>query len=195
MVSPSGASSSRDVVGQRQLDLFRAPRMGNAAAHPGDIGWRHAMVVLQDRAHPHIGGQLVFGQADAAAAQVFRLLDAVGADVDGGVAERARQEYRYADVGQLAVGSLDGGTGERQFADVEFFAAKRAEENFFRRQRHEDRIDPIDLDGAIDQGTATVVIADGHGELQFVHMFPWLVTRDNRSRPLARSLFSALAHR
>nr|WP_292038977.1 hypothetical protein [Massilia sp. UBA6681] len=146
--------------------------MRDAAAHPGHVGRQDAVVVLQDRAHPDVGGELVLGQADAAAAQVLGALDAVGAHVDRGVAEGARQEHRHADVGQGAGGGLDGGAGERQLADVEFLGAEGAEEDLFRRERHEDGIDAVDLDGAVDQGAATVVIADGHGELQFVHVFP-----------------------
>ena len=62
-----------------------------------------------------------------------------------------------------------------KFADVEFGPPKRAEENFFRRKRHAGRLDPVDLDSAVDQRPRAVVRADGDGKIELGHEKPgWL---------------------
>ncbi|MPM41603.1 hypothetical protein SDC9_88258 [bioreactor metagenome] len=157
------------VVGQLDLDFFRTAGVRHAAAHPGHVGRSDAVVLFQNRAHPDVGRQLVFGQTDLAAAQILGLLNAVGAAIDRGVAEGARQEDGNADIREVALRGLQRGAGQREFADVEFLAAERAKEDFFGRQRHDDRIHAVDLHGAVDQRAAAVVVADGKGEFEFGH--------------------------
>ena len=124
------------------------------------VGRLDAVVVLQDHARPDAGGELIFRQADALALEILRLLDAVGAHIDRVVAERARHEGRHADIGTIALRGLDREARHRQLADVEIHGAEGAEENLLRRQRHEHRIDAVDLHRAVEQRAGAVVVAD-----------------------------------
>jgi hypothetical protein len=49
---------------------------------------------------------------------------------------------------------------KRQLADVESLVPHRAEEHLLRRERHDDRVDALDVDGAVDQRAIAVVIAN-----------------------------------
>ena len=169
MVFPSGAFSSFTSGRQIELDLLGPARLLDAAAHPGHVGGLHAVIVLQDRARPDIGGQLIFRQADLLAFEVFRLLDAVLAHIDRGVAEGARQKHRNADIRAVVLRGLHREARERQFADVEFGRAEGAKEDFLRRQGHEDRIDAVDAHGAVDQRARAIIVADRDRQIQFVH--------------------------
>ena len=67
--------------------------------------------------------------------------------------------------------------------------AKRAEEDFLRRQRHEHRIDAVDLHGAVDQRAVAVVVADGDGKIELGHVEgPGLVNEAASHRAKARAL-------
>ena len=167
----------------RQLDgdLLRPAGILDAAAHPGHVGRLHAVVVLQHDAGPDAGGELIFRQPDALALEVGRRLDAVGAHPDRIVPERPRHEGRHADIGTVPCRGLHRRARHRQFADVEILAAEGAEEDLLGRQRHEHRIDAVDLHRAVDHGTHPVVIADRNGQLEFRHLalsfsqvLPWL---------------------
>ena len=162
MVLPSGASTILHVGRQLDGDLLRPRRIVDAAPHPGDVGGLHAMILLQDRARPHAGGELEFRQAHALALEVFGLLDAVGAHIDAVVAEHPRHEGRDAHIGTVALRRLHREARHRQFADVEIHGAEGAEEDFLRRQGHEHRVDAIDLDRPVEQRARPVVIADRH---------------------------------
>ena len=110
----------------------------------------HAVFVLHHAAHPDHGGDLIFRQADALAAQVLRRLDAgVGADVDAGMAEQPRHEGRDADIGRGA--GRDGAhvARERQLRDVEFLVAEGAEENLLGIERQVGDGAALDLDAAV----------------------------------------------
>jgi hypothetical protein len=85
------------------------------------------------------------------------------------MAEGAGDEGGHTDVGTVAVCCLDREARHRQLADIEILAAKCAEEDFFRRQIHEDRIDAVDLDSPIHERTNSVVVADGHRQLELRH--------------------------
>ena len=134
-----------------------------------DVGGFDAVVVVEEGARPDIGGELVFRHADLAALEVGGLLHTVGAHVDRGVAERSRDEGRHRDVGAIALRSLHRVARQRHFADVEFGAAKRAEENLFRTERHVHRVDAVDGHDAVEQGTGAVVVADRDGEIELGH--------------------------
>ena len=74
-----------------------------AAAAPMNLGRQHAIFVLDQTAHPHHGGDLIFGHADALAAQILRLLyPGSHADIDSGMPENARHESRNANIGCVA---------------------------------------------------------------------------------------------
>jgi len=62
--------------------------------------------VLHHAAHPDHGGDLIFRQADALAAQVGGRADAgIGADVDAGMPEQPRHEGGDADIGRIPRGN------------------------------------------------------------------------------------------
>ena len=164
-----GRVDQADALRQVQLDLFGPVRIGNAAAHPGDVFRRDAVILFQERADPDHRGQLVFGQANLLALQVFGPLDPVLADIERRMAEHPRQERGHADIGQRAVGRLHGGGRQRELANVKLGLPERAEEDFLWREAHEHRVDPVDLHVPIEQRTAAVVIADRDGQLQLAH--------------------------
>ena len=178
-ISPaSSRAGNRRAVGRvvephagRQLDrdLFRPARVLDAAADPVDIRALDAVIVFQEGARPDIGGELIFRHADLAAVQILRRLDAVGADIDRGVAESARHECRHRDIRAIVPRGLDRVARQRQFADVEFGGAEGAKENLLGNERHVDRIDAVDLHAAVDQRPGAVVIADRDGEIELGH--------------------------
>jgi hypothetical protein len=134
-----------------------------------DVRRRHAKIVLEDHPRPHVGGELILGHADLLALEVLRLLDAVGAYIDRGVAERLRHEGGDADIGTVAERGLDGEARQRQLADVEIGRAEGAEEYLLRRQRHEHGIDAVDANGPVDQRTVAVIVADRDGQIEIGH--------------------------
>jgi hypothetical protein len=146
---------------QVEADLLDPPRLLVAAAHPGDVGGRDTVLLLQDGARPHVRGQLVFRHADALALEIRGRADAVGADIDRGMAEGARGKDRHADIGAIALGRLDGEAAERQLADVEIGVAEGAEEDLLGLESHEDRLHAVDPDSAVDQRANPVIVADG----------------------------------
>jgi len=80
------------------------------------------------------------------------------------VAEGARQEDGHADIGAVALRDLHQEAAERQLGDVELGVPEGAEEDLLRIERHEDRLDAVDADLAVDERPVAVVVADGHGE-------------------------------
>ncbi len=135
---------------QFDADLFRPPRLLDAAADPVDVRALDAVIVFEEGARPDIGGELIFRHADFAALEVLRLFDAVGADIDRGMAKGARDEGRHRDIGAVVQRRLDRVARQRQFADVEFGGAEGAKENLLGHERHKDRIDAVDLDAAVE---------------------------------------------
>jgi hypothetical protein len=112
---------------------------------------------------------LVFRHADAFAHEILRFLDPVGADIDRGMAEAARHERRYPDIGARAERGLQREARQRQLANVEILRAEGAEEYLLRAQLHEHGIDAVDGYGSVDQGPVTVVVADGDRKVQLGH--------------------------
>ena len=160
----------------RQLDrqLLRPARLLDAAADPVNVGGLDAEIVVEQGARPHIGGELIFRHADFAALQVGRLLYPIGAHVNRGVPEGPRDESRDRDIGTIALRRFQGEARQRQFADVEFGAAERTKENLFGAERHEDRVDAVDGDAAVNQRAGAVIVADGDREIELGHSnFPY----------------------
>src|SRR5580704_17048611 len=155
----------------RQLhrDLFRPAGVLNAAADPVNVRALDAVIVFQESARPDIGGELIFRHADFAALEVLRRFHPVGADIDRGVAERARDEGRHRDIGTIALRRFHRIARHRQFANVELGGAEGAEENLLRHELHIDRIDAVDLDGAVDQRAGAVIVADRDREIELGH--------------------------
>ncbi len=154
---------------QFHRDLFRPAGMLDAAADPVDVRALDAVIVFQEGARPDIGGELIFRHADFAALEVLRLFHPVGADIDRGVAERARHEGRHRDIGTIALRRLHRVARHRQFADIELGGAEGAEENLLRHELHIDRIDAVDLHRTVDQRAGAVVVADGDREIELGH--------------------------
>ena len=147
-----------------------AARLLLAAAAPMDVGRFHAILVLHDAAHPHHRGDLVLGQPDALALEVGGRADAgVGAHVDAGMPEQPRHEGRDAHIGRGA--GRDGAdiARERQLGDVEFLVAEGAEEDLLRVERQVGRRAALDLDAAILDGPAAVVVAAGDRDRHLDH--------------------------
>ena len=88
------------------------------------------------------------------------LLDAgVGAHVDAGMPEQPRHERRNADI--VRGSGRDGAdvARERQFADVELLIAEGAEEDLLRIERQIGDRAALDLDAAIQDRAAAIVVA------------------------------------
>ncbi len=137
------------------------------ALHPVQVRGLHPELVGEQGSRPDVGGQLVLGDADPLALQVLGPGDAaVGADVDGGVAESPRGEHRNADVRAVAARRSQRKGRQRQLADVERLLAEGAEEDLLRLQVHEDRRAAVDPHAPLRQRPHPVVIPDRNGELQ-----------------------------
>ena len=144
------------------------------AAAPMDLRRLHAVFVLHHAAHPDHGGDLVFRQPDALAAQVFGLTDARAvADVDAGMPEDARHERRNADIGRGAGRDRAHVARERNLRDVEFLIAEHAEEDFLRIQRQIGDRAAVDLDLAVLDRLGAVVVAarDGYRHVGHLNSF------------------------
>src|SRR5262249_61938359 len=71
----------------------------DAAAPPAHRLGLQPEIVLQDAAYPYVGRDLVLGEPDRLPGERQRPVDAaVGADIDAGMAEQARNEGRDAHV-------------------------------------------------------------------------------------------------
>ncbi len=159
-----------DAFRQLQCDLFDPPRLIHAAPHPGYVGRLDAELVMQKRSGPDAGGELILRRPDPPALEIGGFLDApVGADHDRSVAEGPGGEHRHADIGIVAVRGLHREAAQGKFADIEGGVAEGPEEHFFGGEQHEDGVDAVDLDRAVDEGTDPVVIAHGDGELELGH--------------------------
>src|SRR5215216_3611598 len=146
-----------------------------AAVAPMNVDGEHAVFVLHHPAHPHHRGDLVLGQADALALEIGGLTNpGIGADVDAGMAEDARDERRDADI--VGHAGRDGAeiARERELRDVEFLEAKGAMEDLFRVERQVRGGAAFHLHPAVEDGTRAVVIAardrdrDHHASLRNV---------------------------
>ena len=145
-----------------------------AAVAPVDLGRLHAVFVLQHAAHPDHRRDLVFGQADALAAQVLRLVDAgVGAHIDAGMPEQPRHEGRDADVLRRARRHGADVARERHLGDVEFLELEQPVEDLLRVERQVVDVAALDLHAAVDDRLGAIVIAAGDRYRQFGHGSSW----------------------
>src|SRR5262249_6314533 len=131
-----------------------------AAIAPMDLCRLDAIFVLHHAAHPDHGRDLIFGHADALAAQILGLLDArVGADVHARMTEDARDERRNGDVGRGAGRYRAQVARERELRDVELVKLEGAVEGLLRVERQVGDGAAVDLDAAIPDRARAVVIA------------------------------------
>src|SRR5215469_3726319 len=85
-----------DVRRQADRGALVAAGVLETAAAPANIRWHDAVFVLQDAAHPDVGGDLIFGHADGLALEVLRAGDAaVGADIDAAVVASQQLDLYY----------------------------------------------------------------------------------------------------
>ena len=153
-----------DAVGQHQRRAFVPPGLLLSSRAPVDLVRLHAVLVLHHAAHPDRRGHLVFGQADRLAAQILRLLDPpVGADIDPGMAEHARDESGNADERAFVARGHDHEAGERELAGIEFLESEGAEEHLFRLHRDEGHLATLDLDPTVLDRRDPIVIAARDG--------------------------------
>src|SRR4029453_15942015 len=130
------------------------------AVAPMDLVGPHAVFVLHHAAHPDHRRDLIFGQADALAAQVLRGADAsTGADVDAGVAEDARYESRDADIGRGAPRDRAQIARERQLRDIELVELEGAVEDLLRIERQIGDRAAVDLHASVPDCRRAVVVA------------------------------------
>jgi hypothetical protein len=124
-----------DRVRKLELDLLDPPRVLEAAGDIRGVSDRQTVMLGEDAANPNVGGQLVLGDADAPAAELFGALDAaVTPHVDAGVAECPRREDRHGDERGFGASTRDHIRGQRELGDVELAEARHAEEDLLRLQ-------------------------------------------------------------
>ena len=126
---------------------------------------RHAVIFLQNAAHPDVGSRLEIGAADLFADEVLRLADAgLGVDEDKAVAEAPVQKHR--DRGQrLAAVARHVIAADIDLADVELGLARHAPVPLARAHAGEhDELDTVGLHGAVAQRTHDLVVAAGDGQ-------------------------------
>ena len=138
---------------------------------PGALPVRHAVIFLQNAAHPDVGSRLEIGAADLLADEILRLADAgFGVDEDKAVAEAPVQKHR--DRGQrLAAVARHVITADIDLADVELGLARHAPVPLARAHAGEhDKLDTVGLHGAVAQRTHDLVVAAGDGQSQLRHL-------------------------
>ena len=153
-----------EIFWRRELEILAA------LDDPGALAVRHAVIFLQNAAHPDVGGGLEIGAADLLADQVFRLADAgLGVDEDKAVAEAPVQKHR--DRGQrLAAVARHVIAADIDLADVELGLARHAPVALARAhagQHHE--LDAVGLHGAVAERAHNLVVAAGDGQSQLRH--------------------------
>src|SRR3984893_2184152 len=153
----------------RQVDAGALLAAGflEAAAPPFDVGRLDPVFVLQDAAHPDIGGHLIFRQPDGLALEVLRARDAaVGADIDAAVTKQPRHEGRDRDVMGVAARRRHRVAAHRDFGDVEFGELEGAVERLFRLQVDRGDVATFDRRAAVEYRAGAVIVADGKAQLQ-----------------------------
>ncbi len=173
-MSPSASMSLSDLAPFFNLDAQARRRRERdvlaAVDQPGDRAVVEAVMLLQDAAHPDIGGRLEIGAADDLAVEVLRFLDAgLGVDEDEAVAEAAMQEdgnggERLALVADHVIGA------DVLLADVELVLAAHAPVPLARAHLgEEDQLETFGLDRAFDQRLHDIVVAGGDRQPELAH--------------------------
>jgi hypothetical protein len=148
---------ARDWFERRAL---AAARLLLTAAAPMDFVRRNAVFMLHQAAHPYDRGDLILRHANALAAQIGRRLYArIAANIDAGMAEDARHEGRYSNVGRGSIGHGAQVAREGEFTDVEFLVLKCAEEDFLGIERQIGDGAALDLHPPVHDRPRAVVIA------------------------------------
>ena len=139
------------------------------ALHPVfHLGRVDAELMLQRAARPERRGLLIFRHADAAALEIRGRLDAgIAPHHDLGVKEFPRGEDRHADPAIVAAGDRHHQRGQRHLGDVEIAETQLPPEHFRRMQDGRDEVDPVGLDGAVEDRPGARIGGDGEAELKF----------------------------
>jgi len=152
-----------NAVRKFQSNLLRPPWGFHAASDPDDVFRCHS-VVSKDRPRPHIGCELILGNSDAPAFEVFGFLDApVSPDIDRGMSERTAEEHRYGYVRWVRPCQRYAIGAERKLADIAGAVAKGVEEHFFRRLQHDDRFDTVNANPSIEYRSSSIVVTNCDG--------------------------------
>jgi hypothetical protein len=182
----------------RQIErkLVAPPRIGEPGLDPIDVLGGDAVLVLEIAAEPHHRRHLIFRHADALAAQVGGSCDAaIGADVDGRVAEHARQEDRDRHVGRGAARQRDQVGAEADLGDIELAMEVGALEALLHRDGQVVDVAPFNAHAPVGQRAHAVVVPGRDGDRQPAHdrssvraltwggcRWPWLRASTRRSR-------------
>jgi hypothetical protein len=132
---------------------------------PFDRSMRHAVIVLQNAAHPNDRRRLILLHAHFLPDQVLRAFDSLaGVDENESMAEPPVQIHRNGGTDRALIARHQIGS-ERYFGDVEFPVAQKTP--MPRRRVHlgqHGQIDPIGPDAALLEGAGDFVIAAGERE-------------------------------
>ena len=152
------------ILRRRELDVLAA------LDHPGALPVRHAVIFLENAAHPDVGGGLEIGAADPFADQVLRRADAgIGVDEDKAVAKAPVQKHRNGGE-RLAAVARHEIAADIDLADVELGLARHAPMALARAHAGEhDELDAVGLDRAVGERAHDLVVAAGDGQLQLRH--------------------------
>ena len=157
---------------QLELQLLRPPWLP-AARVIGDAVNRHAMVVCQDAANPHAGGQLILGRSHSPAGEILRsAYSAGGVHIDGGVSEHARGKDRDRDERWIGREERHYVRGEGHLGGVELPMPQHAEERLLDRQVQIPQVDAVGLDAALGQRPGPVVVPAPERQAEFGHFDP-----------------------
>src|SRR5262245_3409915 len=134
---------------------------------PLDRFVRHAVIVLEDAAHPQAGGEQITLSADLAADKVGRLADALRRiDEDKAMTEAAMGKNRNRAERKILIPRRHV-TRARHLGEIELAAAQKPPVP--RRRSHigqHREVDPLRAYAAFLQGAHDLVIAAGEGELE-----------------------------
>src|SRR5262245_43008936 len=144
-------------------------------------------MLLQDAAHPDVGGRLEIGAADALAHEILRATDAgVAVDEHKAVAEAPMHENRDGGERMPLVARHEIGA-DILLAHIELVASRQPPVTLARSHAGEqDELDPVGRNGAVLERTHDLIIAAGDGEPELCrHRVP--LDQSPRQRPKCTS--------
>ena len=128
-------------------------------------------MLFQNTAHPDVGRQLVFRNANALALEVLGAVDtAIRADIDRGMPKSAAEEHGHGHIMRVSACDRNRIRGQRELGDIESLVPERTEEHLFRREQHWHGVNAVDLDSPVNDAPCAVIVPHGKGEFQIGHM-------------------------